>query len=84
MLVSSAAPIITWTFSLTSFSLKNKKKREKFVRIIAILETLHDCFMSMFLWKETLSFQYSIKDNSYHIVEKYFQRIMGERFKNVG
>ncbi|KAH0673744.1 hypothetical protein KY284_024831 [Solanum tuberosum] len=35
-------------------------------------------------WKETLSLRYSAKEGSSHIVEEYFQSILGECFKNLG
>ncbi|WMV46666.1 hypothetical protein MTR67_040051 [Solanum verrucosum] len=41
-------------------------------------------FLSKLPWKETLSFQYSAKEDSSHIVEEYFQRTMGESFNNLG
>ncbi|WMV50395.1 hypothetical protein MTR67_043780 [Solanum verrucosum] len=41
-------------------------------------------FSSKLPWKETLSLRYSAKEGSSHIVEEYFQRTLGESFKNLG
>ncbi|KAK4731664.1 hypothetical protein R3W88_024652 [Solanum pinnatisectum] len=41
-------------------------------------------YLSKLPWKETLSFEYSVKEDSSDIVEEYFQRTMGERFNNLG
>ena len=41
-------------------------------------------FLSKLPWKETLSFQYSAKEHSSHIVEEYFQKTMGKSFNNLG
>ncbi|KAG9140728.1 hypothetical protein Leryth_006917 [Lithospermum erythrorhizon] len=41
-------------------------------------------FSSKLPWKETLSFQYSAKESSSHIVEDYFRKTMGEDFSMLG
>lgn len=41
-------------------------------------------FSSKLPWKETLSFRYSAKKESSHIVEEYFQSTLGESFNHLG
>ncbi|XP_055811993.1 gibberellin 20 oxidase 1-like [Solanum dulcamara] len=41
-------------------------------------------FSSKLPWKETLSFRFSAKEDSSHIVEEYFQRTLGESFNDLG
>lgn len=41
-------------------------------------------FSTKLPWKETLSFGYSAKEDSSHIVEEYFQTTLGESFNHLG
>ncbi|PHT52443.1 hypothetical protein CQW23_06905 [Capsicum baccatum] len=63
---------------------EKQKAQRKIGEYFGYASRFTERFSSKFPWIEILSFRYSTKESSSHIVEEYFQRTLGECFNHLG